>query len=123
MSEELARSHPANGYYRHLVGDTAYSLASFHYHERHDADRARIYLEKALEIEQQLAVDCPRVGEYGFYLGNILRDFRDWLGDTARLSAIGDRFTALIQDHESRFPPEKRDRARLDHCSFVPRGC
>ena len=34
-SEELARAHPANGYYRHMVADVAYSLASLTYHERH----------------------------------------------------------------------------------------
>ena len=34
-------SHPANGYYRHLIADIAYSLASLAYHERHQPVLAR----------------------------------------------------------------------------------
>ncbi len=40
-AEELVRSHPANGYYRHQLADVAYSLASLLYHERRQPDLAR----------------------------------------------------------------------------------
>ena len=112
-SEELSRSHPANGHYRHLVGDIAYSLASLNFHERNQPAVARVLLRKALDIEQDLAISFPAVAEYVFYLNNILRDFRDWFGDTARLDAVRDHFTVLIQEYEARLPPEKRDPIRL----------
>ncbi len=112
-SEELARSHPTNGYYRHLVADAAYSLASLNYHERHQPAEARVLLDQALEIEQELAIRFPGVGEYMFYVNNLLRDLRDWFGDTARLEALLGRYTASIREHEARYPPEKRDRVRL----------
>jgi tetratricopeptide (TPR) repeat protein/predicted Ser/Thr protein kinase len=112
-AENLARSHPANGYYRHLVADIAYTLASLHFHERHEPALGRVLLAKALEIEQELAINFPAVGEYVFYLNNIVRDFRDWFDDSARLNAVCDHFTVLIQEYEKRPPPEARDQLRL----------
>ncbi len=113
-AQELARSHPANGYYRHLVADAAYNLASLYYHERQEPARARVLLQKALDIEQELVVSFPAVSEYMFYLNNILRDFRDWFDDTARLNAVGQHFAVAIQEHEARFPAGKRDRDFLN---------
>ena len=112
-SEELARSHPANGDHRHLVANIAHVMASLNYHERHQPALARVLLKKALEVEQELAISFPAVAEYVYSMNNILRDFRDWFGDTARLNAVGDHFTALIQEHESRFAAERRDHIRL----------
>ncbi len=92
---------------------TLRSLASLNYHERHRHAEARLLLEKALEIEQELATSFPAVGEYVFYLIKILRDCRDWFGDTDRLHAVRDHFTVKIEEHQSRFPPENRDNALL----------
>lgn len=97
-----------------MVGDIAYSLASLNYHERHQPAEARVLLEKALEIEQDLTLSFPTMAEYLFYLNNIFRDFRDWFGDTARLNALCDQYTILIQEYEARLPPEKRDQFRLN---------
>ena len=120
-SEELARSHPANGYHQHLVADIAYSLASLCYHEQQQPEHVRVLLQKALDIEQDLVVRFPAVAEYMFYLNNLLRDLRDWFGDTARLNAICDHFTFLIKEYEAQFPPDKRDHVRLDRY-YVQRG-
>jgi tetratricopeptide (TPR) repeat protein len=120
-ADQLARAHPANGYYQHLVADIAYSLASVNFHERHQPALARPLLQKALEIEQQLAISFPAVGEYLFYLNNILRDFRDWFGDTARLSGVRDHFTILIEDYEAKVPSEERDHLRLNRY-YLHRG-
>ncbi len=60
------------------------------------------------------------MGEYLFNFNNILRDFRDWFDDTARLSAVRDHFTVLIQEYEAQFPAEKRDRVRLNY--YLHRG-
>jgi hypothetical protein len=119
--EEMARAHPANGYHQHLVADIAYSLASLHYHERHQPDVARVLVQRALDIEQELVVRFPAVAEYSFYLFNLLRDLRDWFGDTARLNAVCDHFTVMITEYEARFPPEKRDHVRLPRY-YVCRG-
>ena len=105
--EELARSHPANSYHQHLVADIAYSLASLHYHERHQPEQARVLLQKALDIEQQLVTSYPAVAEYMFYLNNLLRDLRDWFGDTARLNAVRDHFKVAITEYEAAAPAEK----------------
>ena len=40
-SQQLAGSHPADGYYRHLVADITYSLASLDYHDRQERTDAR----------------------------------------------------------------------------------
>jgi hypothetical protein len=116
VAEDLVRSHPASGYYRHLVADNAYSLASLAYHEQHRGDRARPLLQKALEIEEELTANFPSVSEYGFYVNNLLRDFRDWFGDTAPLEAWRDRLTMAISEHEkeAQLAPEKRDSGRLE---------
>jgi tetratricopeptide (TPR) repeat protein len=109
------RSHPANAHYQHQVADIAYSLASLAYHERKKPDEARPLLQKALDIEEELNLSFPAVSEYGFYLGNLLRDFRGWFGDTAPLEAWRDRLMVAISEHEheARLAPEKRDRDRL----------
>ena len=112
--EELATSHPANGYYQHLAADIAYSLASLHYHERHQPEQARVLFHRALDIEQQLATSFPAVAEYMFYLNNLLRDLRDWFGDLARLNAVRDHFKVAIAEYEARAPAENRDRERLN---------
>jgi len=112
-ASELARSHPANGYYRHLIADAAYNLASLNYHERHQPARARVLLQKALDIELELDISFPAVSEYTFYLNNILRDFRDWFGDTVCLNGVCQRFTVAIEEYEARIPPEKRDHDSL----------
>ena len=61
-SEQLAGSHPADGYYRHLVADITYSLASLNYHERHQPDMAHGLLKKALDIELSLSMRFSRRG-------------------------------------------------------------
>jgi len=126
-AEELARAHPANGYYRHLVADLAFNLASLAYHERHRPDLARPLLHKAREIEEELYLSFPAVGEYGFYLGIILRDFRDWYGDVGPLEAYRQRLTTAIRspEHEAQWAPQKNDAERLacyyGHRSIVDR--
>ena len=85
--------------------DIAYSLASLELPRAASARRcARVLLQKALDIELELVISFPPVGEYVFYVNNILRDFRDWFGDTARLNAVRDQFTAVIQELEARCP-------------------
>jgi eukaryotic-like serine/threonine-protein kinase len=101
-AEELARAHPTHGYYRHLVADIAYSVASLNYHELHDPAEARRMLQKSLDIEQELLISFPTVAEYAFYLNNITRDVRDWFGDTATLIAVRDRVMAAIRASEGR---------------------
>jgi hypothetical protein len=105
LAEDLARSHSANGYYRHIVADVAYSLASLAYHERRQPAEARRLLQKALEIEEVLSFSLPNVAEYGFYLGNLLRDFRDWFGDTGPLEAVHDRLKRRIAECEKEARP------------------
>ena len=107
--EEVARSHPANGYHQHLVADVAYSLASLHYHERHDPAQARGFFQKTLDIELELTTTYPAVGEYLFYMNNLIRDLRDWYGDQPGLEAVIKHFTVAINDYEARYSPEKRD--------------
>ena len=75
---------------------------------RHQPIQARAALEKALDIELKLNMSYPGANEYGFYLSNLLRDLRDWFGDTARLTALCDHFTAAIQGHEAKMPAETR---------------
>jgi hypothetical protein len=112
-AEQLAHEHPTNGYYRHLVADIAYSLASLDYHDRHKPEEARLSLLQAIDIELDLVIASPSVSEYTFYLGNLARDLRDWFGDSGRLAACRDRFTREIQDYEASVSSEKRDPARL----------
>ncbi|MGO9466232.1 MAG: protein kinase domain-containing protein, partial [Isosphaeraceae bacterium] len=114
VAGDLVGSHPASGSYRHLVADIAYSLASLAYHEQHRGDLARPLLQKALEIEEELTANFPDVSEYGFYVSNLLRDFRDWYGDTAPLVAWRDRtnLTNSEQAKAARSAPEKRDGVR-----------
>ena len=92
----------------------AYSLASLYYHERHDPGQARGYFQKTLDIELELATSYPAVGEYMFYVNNLIRDLRDWFGDQAALEAVIKHFTVAINDYEARYSPEKRDRERLN---------
>ncbi len=115
-AEDLVRVHPANGYYQHLVADIAYSLASVEFHERNEPVQARARLEKALDIELKLSKSYPGAIEYSFYLGNLLRDLRDWFGDTARLTTLRDSFTAEIQEHEAKTPAKTRVDQRIASC-------
>ncbi len=108
----MERAHPANAYNRHLVADVIYSLASLHYHELHETERARVLLLQALKIEQELLSQYPGIGEYLFYFNNILRDLRDWFGEKA-LYAIRDHYTAAINDQKARNVAGKDDVARL----------
>jgi len=126
-AEELARAHPANGYYRHLVADITSSLASLAYHERHHPNIARPLLQKALEIEEEVYLSFPTVVEYGFYLGIMLRDNRDWFGDVGPLEAYRQRLTTAIRarEHEAKSAPQTNDAERLacyyGHRSIVDR--
>jgi tetratricopeptide (TPR) repeat protein len=115
LAEGLARSHSANGYFRHFVADIAYSLASLAYHERGQPSEARPLLEQALEIEENLALSFPTVAEYGYYWAILLRDFRDWFGDTGPALVWRDRLNSLIAEleREARSHPEELDRDRL----------
>ena len=99
---------PGNGYDRHLVADIAYNLASLAYHERGRGDLARPLLQKALAVEEELFLSFPTVGEYGFYLGSMLRDFRDWFGDTSRLEAYRKRLTTAISRAEGEPRPAEQ---------------
>jgi tetratricopeptide (TPR) repeat protein len=103
-AEELARRHPATAYYRHLVADNYYNLGTFLYHERHNPQEARLALGKALDIEEELVLRYPEVGEYVFYLGNLLRDFRNLFDDTRRLETALERFTSALREHEAGHP-------------------
>ncbi len=118
LAEDLACSHTANGYFRHFVADIAYSLASLAYHERRQPSEARPLLQKALEIEENLNLAFPNVGEYGFYRGNLHRDFRDWFDDTGPALAWRDRLNKLIAEYEEQAQshPEKCDRNQLSLC-------
>ena len=107
-ADDLVRSHPANGYYQHVVADIAYSLASVDFHELHQPDQARVFLERALDTELKLTARYPTAIEYGFYLGNLIRDLRDWFGDKTRLTALRDHFTAAIQERAAQLPAETR---------------
>ncbi len=115
LAEDLARSHPANGYYRHLVADIAYSLASLAYHERRQPGEARPLLQKAFDIEDELNISFPTVSEYSFYRANLVRDFRDWFGETGPLAAWCQRLSVTIADYEkqARSKPEKKNQERL----------
>jgi tetratricopeptide (TPR) repeat protein len=115
-AEDLVRLHPANGYYQHLVADIDYSLASVEFHERQEPVKARAHLEKALEIELKLNRSYPGAVEYGFYLGNLFRDLRDWFGDTARLTALHGALTTAIQEHEAKMPAATPVDERIAHC-------
>ena len=88
----------------------AYSLASLYYHERHDPAQARGFFQKTLDIELELTTTYPGVGEYMFYVNNLIRDLRDWYGDQAGLEAVIKHFTVAINEYEARYSPEKRDR-------------
>ena len=112
------RSHPANGYYQHVVADIAYSLASLEYHERHQPIHARDLLQKALDIEMKLNLSYG-VREYGFYLGNLIRDFRDWFGDLARLTAVREQLTGVIQDSVARRAADASDHDRIARCYIL----
>ena len=123
-AQELVGSHPATGYYRHLIADVAYSLASLAYHERKRPAEARPLLERALQIEDELDAQFPSMSEYGFYLGSILRDFRDWFDDTDLLEAWRDRLAAALSEHELEARPAqvKSDHDRLSRdykCLFM----
>jgi tRNA A-37 threonylcarbamoyl transferase component Bud32 len=118
---DLMRDHPVSGHYRHVVADIAYSLASLAFHERRQPDEARPLLEQALEIEEELNLTLPGIGEYNFYLNNIFRDFRDWYADIAPLVAWRDRLEMVISEQEqaARLAPEKVDRDRLkSYCAY-----
>ncbi len=116
LAEDLARSHPANAYDLHLVADIAYSLASLNYHECRRPGPARALLQKGLDIELNLALSHPDVGEYMFYLNNILREFRDWFADKDRLIALCGQFTAAIKGNDSNLPGLSRDRDCIMRC-------
>ena len=55
-------------------------------------------------------------------MNNLLRDLRDWFGDTARLDAVLDRFRGP-SGAPGAFPPKKRDSVRLGcyygYCSLI----
>ena len=72
-------------------------------------------LQKALEIEENLNLAFPSVGEYGFYLRNLHRDFRDWFDDTGPALAWRERLNKLIAEYEkqAQSQPEKCDRSQL----------
>ncbi len=120
-AEDLVRLHPANGYYQHLMADIAYSLASVEFHESQEPKRARASLEKALDIELKLSKSYPGANEYAFYLNNLLRDLRDWFGDTARLTTLCEHFTAAIQEHQAKMPAGTRVDEHVARC-YVQRA-
>jgi hypothetical protein len=62
-------------------------------------------LQKALDIEEDLTFSFPAVAEYGFYFGNLLRDFRDWFGDIGPLEDHHDRLKKRIAECEKEVPP------------------
>jgi tetratricopeptide (TPR) repeat protein len=69
VDEELARRHPANGYYQHAVSEVTYNLATLLYHERHRPDEARRALKKAADIEKNFIKPIPPWASTGSILG------------------------------------------------------